>query len=110
MGADPAFVRPALAACTPADAMAFFASIGVECAAREDGKVYPLPAQAAAVLDCLRLEAAGAGRGGALRRGGAGYSAGGRGLPSHPAGRAGAGPAGSGLLRRRGFPLPRRLR
>ena len=57
-GADPAFVRPALAACTPADAMAFFASIGVECAAREDGKVYPLPAQAAAVLDCLRLEAA----------------------------------------------------
>ena len=57
-GADPAFVRPALAACTPADAMTFFASIGVECAAREDGKVYPLPAQAAAVLDCLRLEAA----------------------------------------------------
>lgn len=43
---------------TPADAMTFFASIGVECAAREDGKVYPLPAQAAAVLDCLRLEAA----------------------------------------------------
>ena len=40
-GADPAFVRPALAACTPADAMTFFASIGVECAAREDGKVYP---------------------------------------------------------------------
>ncbi len=57
-GADPAFVRPALAAFPPTEAMRFFASIGVECAAREDGRVYPLPAQAAAVLDCLRLQAA----------------------------------------------------
>ncbi len=57
-GKDPAFVRPALEKFPPGETMRFFASIGVECAARPDGRVYPLPAQAAAVLDCLRLEAA----------------------------------------------------
>jgi predicted Rossmann fold flavoprotein len=35
----------------------FFASIGVECTEREDGRIYPLCLQAGAVLDCMRLEA-----------------------------------------------------
>ncbi len=47
-----------LAVYTPQDAMAFFASIGVDCVVREDGKVYPHSAQAASVLDALRLEMA----------------------------------------------------
>jgi predicted flavoprotein YhiN len=38
--------------------MEFFESIGVTCRAREDGRVYPLCEQAAAVLDCLRAECA----------------------------------------------------
>lgn len=57
-GADPAFVTAALDAFPPQVACDFFASIGVECRARADGRVYPLCEQAAAVLDCLRLEAA----------------------------------------------------
>ena len=56
-GADKTFVKPALTAFPPADACAFFRDIGVECTVRPDGKVYPRPAQASAVLDCLRLEA-----------------------------------------------------
>lgn len=55
------FVRPALEGFSPADACDFFASIGLECTVREDGRVYPLCAQASAVLDCLRLELAAAG-------------------------------------------------
>ena len=55
-GAQAEFVRPALAAFSPADTCSFFSSIGVECAARPDGRVYPICAQASAVLDCLRLE------------------------------------------------------
>ena len=57
-GEDPAFVAPALAAFGPARAMAFFASLGVVCVPRPDGRVYPLCAQASAVLDCLRAECA----------------------------------------------------
>ena len=60
-GADPDFVTPALAAFPPAAAMDFFRSIGVVCRAREDGRVYPLCEQAAAVLDCLRAECAACG-------------------------------------------------
>ena len=60
-GVRPDFVRPALDKFSPADTCAFFASIGVECAAREDGRVYPVCAQASAVLDCLRLELAACG-------------------------------------------------
>lgn len=55
-GADPAFVRPALEAFPPAAALRFFSSLGVECRVRPDGRAYPLPAQASAVLDNLRLE------------------------------------------------------
>ena len=54
-GAHPDFVRPALAAFTPDDLIAFFRSIGVVCAPRADGRIYPVCGQAAAVLDCLRL-------------------------------------------------------
>lgn len=46
-----------LAAFSPRQTMDFFSSIGVDCVTREDGKVYPLSEQAAAVLDALRLEA-----------------------------------------------------
>ena len=57
-GHDAAFVRAALAAFSPDDAMRFFHRIGVCCTARENGRVYPLCEQASAVLDSLRAEAA----------------------------------------------------
>ena len=60
-GAEPDFARPALSAFPPEEATAFFTSIGVECHQREDGRIYPLCAQAGAVLDCLRLTLAAAG-------------------------------------------------
>ena len=41
-GAQAEFVRPALAAFSPADTCSFFSSRGVECAARPDGRVYPI--------------------------------------------------------------------
>ena len=53
-GADPDFVRPALSAFSAQDAVAFFASIGVDVVTRADGKMYPRCLQASAVLDCLR--------------------------------------------------------
>ncbi len=56
-GADPSFVNAALAQFSPQHTMAFFSSIGVRCVVRENGRVYPLCEQAAAVLDCLRAEA-----------------------------------------------------
>ncbi len=55
---DPALAERMLAAFSPAQAVEFFTSIGVDCVARPDGKVYPASEQAAAVLDALRLEAA----------------------------------------------------
>ncbi len=57
-GGNASFVKPALAAFPPQAAMAFFDSIGVVCRPREDGRVYPICEQAAAVLDCLRAECA----------------------------------------------------
>lgn len=54
-GQDPHFAVPALAAFPPAETVAFFTAIGVECVERENGRIYPLCAQAGAVLDCLRL-------------------------------------------------------
>ncbi len=53
-GAAPSFVEPALAACSPDDAAAFLSSVGVDCIARPDGRVYPRSLQASSVLDCLR--------------------------------------------------------
>ncbi len=55
-GGHPAFVSDALSQFSPTDAMAFFSSIGVRCTVRENGRIYPLCAQASAVLDCLRAE------------------------------------------------------
>lgn len=57
-GSDVSFVKPALEAFPPTAAMAFFAEIGVVCRPREDGRVYPLCEQAAAVLSQLRAECA----------------------------------------------------
>lgn len=54
-GGNPAFVQAALSRFSPQDARDFFASIGVVTVVRENGRVYPLCAQASAVLDCLRL-------------------------------------------------------
>lgn len=53
----PRLARAALEAFSVAQTMDFFTSIGVDCATRPDGKVYPLSEQAGAVLDALRLEA-----------------------------------------------------
>lgn len=53
-----AFVAPALEQFSPQSCVDFFASLGVLCTPREEGREYPLCQQAAAVLDCLRLELA----------------------------------------------------
>ncbi len=55
-GRDNSFTAPALAAFPPQAAVDFFASLGLVCRARDNGRVYPLCENAAAVLDCLRLE------------------------------------------------------
>ena len=52
---DERYVRAALDALAPGDAIAFFESIGVACAPDAEGRVYPLSNQAAGVLDALRL-------------------------------------------------------
>ena len=53
----PRLAKAALEAFSVAQTIDFFTSIGVDCATRPDGKVYPLSEQAGAVLDALRLEA-----------------------------------------------------
>ena len=60
-GGDPHFSKPALAAFTDRDTVAFFASIGVDCVAEPDGRMYPRSRQAGSVLDCLRMAAQEAG-------------------------------------------------
>lgn len=55
-GADASFTAPALEAFSPQACIDFFESLGVVCSSREEGREYPLCEQAAAVLDCLRLE------------------------------------------------------
>ncbi len=55
-GSEPSFTASALRAFPPQACIDFFASLGVVCASREEGREYPLCEQAAAVLDCLRLE------------------------------------------------------
>ena len=55
-GVDPSFVKSALKQFSPDDARAFFHSVGLCTVVREDGRIYPLCAQASAVLDCLRME------------------------------------------------------
>ncbi len=55
-GADATFVVPVLESFPPQACLDFFESLGVICSSREEGREYPLCEQAAAVLDCLRLE------------------------------------------------------
>lgn len=54
---DVRYIRTALKAFTPRDAIDFFESIGLVCCPDEEGRVYPLSNQAAGVLDALRLYA-----------------------------------------------------
>ena len=61
-GADAArFTAPALAAFPPSACADFFRSLGLLLVTEEEGREYPLCRQAAAVLDCLRLELQGHG-------------------------------------------------
>lgn len=53
---NPSFATSALKAFPPDACMDFFNSLGVVFSSREEGREYPLCEQAAAVLDCLRLE------------------------------------------------------
>ncbi len=55
---DRELAKAALKALTIQETLDFFKEIGVDVTVREDGKVYPRSAQAVAVLDALRLEAA----------------------------------------------------
>ena len=56
-GADAAnFTAAALSQFPPSACVDFFDSLGVLCTEEETGRAYPLCRQAAAVLDCLRLE------------------------------------------------------
>lgn len=57
-GQAPAFARPALEVFGEAETRAFFQSVGVECVAEPDGRVYPRSRQAGSVLDCLRMACA----------------------------------------------------
>ncbi len=50
-----------LEAVPPSQTLEFFRSLGVLCTVRPDGKAYPRSAQAASVLDALRLELAACG-------------------------------------------------
>lgn len=54
-GQDVSFASFALETFTPKDAQTFFDSIGVKTEVRQNGRIYPECASAAAVLDCLRL-------------------------------------------------------
>ncbi|MBR7056817.1 MAG: aminoacetone oxidase family FAD-binding enzyme [Oscillospiraceae bacterium] len=54
-GADPAFVRPALAAYPPAAVLRFFHELGLRTAEEYGGRVYPRSDHAASVLDVLRI-------------------------------------------------------
>ncbi len=60
-GENTDFVAPVFAAYPVADDLAFFAELGLLTKEEEDGKLYPLGDQAAAVLDVLRLQAAAVG-------------------------------------------------
>ena len=55
-GHDPGFVLPALERFPLEDTLAFFARMGLLTVEEEGGKLFPMPLQAAAVLDVLRLE------------------------------------------------------
>ncbi len=52
------FSAGALSEFSPQNTVSFFSSLGLECQIRSDGRIYPLTAQASAVLDCMRLQLA----------------------------------------------------
>jgi len=54
-GAEPDFVRPALAAYPPTAVLAFFRGLGLQTVTEYGGRVYPRSDHAASVLDVLRL-------------------------------------------------------
>lgn len=62
-GCNRSFAEHVLGAFPPDKTCEFFKSVGLECTVRESRKIYPVCAHAAAVLDCLRLEAAALGVG-----------------------------------------------
>lgn len=56
-GEDPAFIRPAMERFDLESTEKFFDSMGLMLTELEEGKLYPRPLQASAVLDVLRMEA-----------------------------------------------------
>ena len=56
---DTAAAQTVIEKFTPQMATSFFASIGVVCTKKEDGRIYPYSRQASSVLDCLRSKATG---------------------------------------------------
>ena len=112
-GADPGFVGPAFQRFPVEENLKFFERLGLLAVEEEEGKLYPMSLQAAAVLDVLRL---------ALEEGGVNLLTGIDVLSVRPGKdgfslrlqdrRRGAGlprPEGSHRLRRGGVPRPRRL-
>ena len=55
-GRNPGFVNAALRRFCVQDTLAFFHDLGILTTTEDDGEVYPLCAQASAVLDVLRFE------------------------------------------------------
>ncbi len=55
-GGDRAFIASVLSRFSAASAMGFFEELGVACDTEGEGRVYPRPRQASAVLDVLRWE------------------------------------------------------
>jgi len=53
-GGDRAFIASVLSRFSAASAMGFFEELGVACDTEGEGRVYPRPRQASAVLDVLR--------------------------------------------------------
>ena len=55
-GGDPGFVARVLSAFPVVDTLDFFEKLGVACKTEDEGKIFPQPDQASAVLDLLRFE------------------------------------------------------
>ena len=55
-GGDAAFIAAVLSRFSSASAIDFFEELGVACEAEGEGRIYPRPRQASAVLDVLRWE------------------------------------------------------
>jgi predicted Rossmann fold flavoprotein len=55
-GGDPVFIARVLSGFPVAETIDFFEKLGIACKTEDDGKVFPQPDQASAVLDLLRYE------------------------------------------------------